>query len=336
MNNVRAINKINEVELENALRSGTTGASWHDEYKDSAYIFVGGLPVELTEGDVITIFSQFGEIMDINLPREKDSGKRRGFGFLMYEDQRSTILAVDNLNGAEILGRTLRVDHVKQYKQKRERGDDGEWKDAEEQSLNAAPALTIKAGETGAGTASESYDTNEADPDLEDPMAAFFAQRRKEEKGKGESSSAHDREAEKEAKRQRKEERARKRARKEERRREKEERPSESRHSSRREESPPRGAERYRSGEDGRRRDHDSDRRRHHPEEQESSRRRYEDDRRHQDRDLDRHRYGATSDRAHRAGSSSRRPGEDEGRHGSHHARERDRGSDRLGARDRY
>lgn len=29
-----------------------------DQYKDSAWIFIGGLPYDLTEGDVITIFSQ--------------------------------------------------------------------------------------------------------------------------------------------------------------------------------------------------------------------------------------------------------------------------------------
>ncbi|KAF8908326.1 hypothetical protein CPB85DRAFT_1195064, partial [Mucidula mucida] len=109
---VREINKINEAEL--AL--GVTG-SWHDEYKDSAYVFVGGLNTELTEGDVITIMSQFGEISNINLPRNKETGAPRGFAFIMYADQRSTILAVDNLNGASVLGRTLRVDHVKDYKQ---------------------------------------------------------------------------------------------------------------------------------------------------------------------------------------------------------------------------
>ncbi|ETW84103.1 hypothetical protein HETIRDRAFT_28234, partial [Heterobasidion irregulare TC 32-1] len=110
---VREINKINQIELE----LGTSGASWHDEYKDSAYIFVGGLHFDLTEGDVITIFSQYGEVMDVNLPRDKETGKTKGFGFLMYEDQRSTVLAVDNLNGATVLDRTLRVDHVKNYKQ---------------------------------------------------------------------------------------------------------------------------------------------------------------------------------------------------------------------------
>ena len=79
--------------------------------------------------------------MDLNLPRDKDTGKTRGFGFLMYEDQRSTILAVDNLNGARVLEKTLRVDHVKNYKQPKIKNEDGEWVDPEEQSFNARPQL---------------------------------------------------------------------------------------------------------------------------------------------------------------------------------------------------
>jgi RNA-binding motif X-linked protein 2 len=135
---VREINKINELELE----LGVSGASWHDEYKDSAYIFVGGLHYELTEGDVITIFSQYGEVMDLNMPRDKDTGKTKGFGFLMYEDQRSTVLAVDNLNGAKVLEKTLRVDHVKNYKQPKIKGADGEeWVEPDEPSYNAKPQL---------------------------------------------------------------------------------------------------------------------------------------------------------------------------------------------------
>ena len=48
--------------------------------------------------------------------RSKETGKSRGFAFLAYEDQRSTNLAVDNLNGARIGGRTVTVDHVDNYK----------------------------------------------------------------------------------------------------------------------------------------------------------------------------------------------------------------------------
>lgn len=52
----------------------------------------------------------------MNLVRDKDTGKSRGFCFICYEDQRSTVLAVDNFNGIKILNRILRVDHVSNYK----------------------------------------------------------------------------------------------------------------------------------------------------------------------------------------------------------------------------
>ena len=83
--------------------------------------------------------------MNINMPRDKETGKPKGFAFLMYEDQRSTVLAVDNLNGANILERTIRVDHVKNYKEKRVKNQDGEWMDPEEQSLNARPEMIVGA-----------------------------------------------------------------------------------------------------------------------------------------------------------------------------------------------
>ncbi|PBC26632.1 RNA-binding motif protein, X-linked 2-like [Apis cerana] len=111
LTNVKNIQKLGEQEL-----LGDRKTSWHDQYKNSAWIFIGGLPYDLTEGDVITVFSQFGEVVNINLIRDKDTGKQKGYGFLCYEDQRSTILAVDNFNGTKILGRTIRVDHVSNYK----------------------------------------------------------------------------------------------------------------------------------------------------------------------------------------------------------------------------
>ena len=44
--------------------------------------------------------------------RDNHTGKSRGFGFLKYSDARSTILAVDNFNGTEILHVPLIVDHT--------------------------------------------------------------------------------------------------------------------------------------------------------------------------------------------------------------------------------
>lgn len=55
-----------------------------------------------------------------NNRRDKETGKSRGFAFLAYEDQRSTVLAVDNLNGMKLDGRIVRVEHVLDYRKKRE------------------------------------------------------------------------------------------------------------------------------------------------------------------------------------------------------------------------
>lgn len=85
MNNVRNIQKLNEIELERGL---TGKGSWHDQFKSSAYIYVGGLDFSLTEGDMLAIFSQYGEIVDLELIRDKVTGKSKGFGFIGFEDQR--------------------------------------------------------------------------------------------------------------------------------------------------------------------------------------------------------------------------------------------------------
>ena len=44
-------------------------ASWHAKFKHSAYIFAGGLSYTLTEGDLLAVFAQYGEIVDVNMVR---------------------------------------------------------------------------------------------------------------------------------------------------------------------------------------------------------------------------------------------------------------------------
>ena len=44
------------------------------------------------------------QIEDVHLVRDKGSGKSKGFAFIKYEDQRSTVLAVDNFNGIKVRG----------------------------------------------------------------------------------------------------------------------------------------------------------------------------------------------------------------------------------------
>ncbi|CAN1150738.1 Zinc finger CCCH domain-containing protein 42 [Linum perenne] len=116
MNPLTLVKRIQNINSEEASLGISEEASWHAKYKDSAYIYVGGIPFDLTEGDLLAVFAQCGEVVDVNLVRDKGTGKSKGFAFVAYEDQRSTTLAVDNLNGAQVLGRVIRVDHVTKYK----------------------------------------------------------------------------------------------------------------------------------------------------------------------------------------------------------------------------
>uniref|UniRef100_A0A8C1Q286 RNA binding motif protein X-linked 2 n=1 Tax=Cyprinus carpio TaxID=7962 RepID=A0A8C1Q286_CYPCA len=84
---VKLINELNEKEAELDVKDSV---SWHSVYKDS------GIPYELTEGDIICI-------ANVNLV--------------------STILAVDNFNGIKIKGRTIRVDHVVNYRPPKDTDD---------------------------------------------------------------------------------------------------------------------------------------------------------------------------------------------------------------------
>ena len=113
LSKIKQIQKLNEQELK--YKIGYT-ASWHYKYRDSSYIFICGFPKEVTEGDLVIVFSQYGEIVDIRIVRDKKTGKSKGYGYLCYENQKSTILAVDNLNGIKIGGNAILVDHVEEYK----------------------------------------------------------------------------------------------------------------------------------------------------------------------------------------------------------------------------
>jgi hypothetical protein len=44
--------------------------------------------------DEFLTFRRYGEVIDVNLVRDKGTGKSKGFAFVAYEDQRSTVLAV--------------------------------------------------------------------------------------------------------------------------------------------------------------------------------------------------------------------------------------------------
>lgn len=196
MNAIQKINKINQKELENNV---SDSASWHADYKDTSYIYIGFLPFDLNEMDIVKIFSQYGIPTHINLIKDKETGKSRGFCYLKYEDYRSCVLAIDNFNGIQLRDKKIKVDHVYYYlKDGQDEHDfiidytkaERELKEIEDDSKNKETRLIedkhapedpmaeyVKSKEDGEFVdPMASYLKNKGDDDDEfiDPMAAYI------------------------------------------------------------------------------------------------------------------------------------------------------------------
>ena len=76
-------------------------------------LYVGGLADEVTLDILRAAFIPFGEVTDVQLPLDA-AGDARGFGFVEYEDEADAAAAIENMEGAELFGRTLRVNFSKQ------------------------------------------------------------------------------------------------------------------------------------------------------------------------------------------------------------------------------
>jgi len=72
-------------------------------------IFVGNLPFRAEQEDVIELFAQFGEVTNCALPLERDTGRKRGFAFVEMGDEATEAAAIEALQGAELMGRPLRI-----------------------------------------------------------------------------------------------------------------------------------------------------------------------------------------------------------------------------------
>lgn len=72
-------------------------------------IFVGNLPFRAEQEDISELFSPFGEVTSCALPLERDTGRKRGFAFVEMADEAAEIKAIDALQGAELMGRPLRI-----------------------------------------------------------------------------------------------------------------------------------------------------------------------------------------------------------------------------------
>ena len=76
-------------------------------------IYVGNMSYGTTEGSLEELFGQFGEVSSIKLITDRETGRAKGFGFITMNDDAAANKAIEELNGKEYDGRTLRINEAK-------------------------------------------------------------------------------------------------------------------------------------------------------------------------------------------------------------------------------
>lgn len=76
-------------------------------------IYIGNLSFDVTEKDLEEVFADYGTVKKISLPRDRETGKMRGFGFVEMENEAEEEKAIADLDEAEWMGRTLKVNKAR-------------------------------------------------------------------------------------------------------------------------------------------------------------------------------------------------------------------------------
>lgn len=76
-------------------------------------IYVGNLSYEVTEADLSSVFAEYGSVKRVQLPTDRETGRMRGFGFVEMNTEAEETAAIEALDGAEWMGRDLKVNKAK-------------------------------------------------------------------------------------------------------------------------------------------------------------------------------------------------------------------------------
>ncbi|MCC6527694.1 MAG: RNA-binding protein [Polyangiaceae bacterium] len=77
-------------------------------------LYVGNLSFQSNADTLRDAFSPFGEVTDVHLVSDRDSGQSRGFGFVTMGTQEAAQKAIASMNGATVDGRSLKVNEAEE------------------------------------------------------------------------------------------------------------------------------------------------------------------------------------------------------------------------------
>ncbi len=87
-------------------------------------IYVGNLSYQVTQDDLKQAFEEYGTVNRVQVPTDRETGRVRGFAFVEMGTEEEEAAAIEALDGAEWMGRDLKVNKAKP---REERGSSGGW-----------------------------------------------------------------------------------------------------------------------------------------------------------------------------------------------------------------
>lgn len=95
-------------------------------------IYVGNLSFQVTQEDLTSVFAEYGTVKRVQLPTDRETGRPRGFGFVEMETEAAEAAAIEALDGAEWMGRALKVNKAKPRENRSRNGNgNGNWENNE-------------------------------------------------------------------------------------------------------------------------------------------------------------------------------------------------------------
>ena len=76
-------------------------------------IYAGNLPYSLNDEELQALFAEHGEVEKATIMMDRETGRSRGFGFVIMPEESQALAAISALNGFEINGRALRINEAK-------------------------------------------------------------------------------------------------------------------------------------------------------------------------------------------------------------------------------
>ncbi|ABQ13241.1 RNA recognition motif domain-containing protein [Dichelobacter nodosus] len=92
-------------------------------------IYVGNLSYRTTEDELRNAFSQFGDVQNASIIKDRDSGRSKGFGFVEMPDAEAAKKAIESLNDKDLGGRNLKINEARprEMRPRRDKGSNSHF-----------------------------------------------------------------------------------------------------------------------------------------------------------------------------------------------------------------